>query len=115
MATAAPGLNVTSVTAAVAWYERMLGFTAVFIVPGDDPAYGVIKRDDLTLHLRKRPDVAGTSFCYLVVDQAQQWFDDLEAKGAAFRRRIETSSYGMHDFEVLDCCGNLIGIGAPAR
>ena len=115
MATAAPGLNVTNVSEAVAWYERVLGFTVVFVVSGDDPPYGVIKRDALTLHLRKRPDAAGTSFCYLVVENAQQWFDDSAAKGASFRRRIETSSYGMRDFELLDGCGNVIGIGEPSR
>jgi len=113
MPSAAPGLNVVNVADAVAWYERVLGFTLAFIVPGDDPAYGVIERGDLTLHLRKRPDAAGTSFCYLVVEHAQQWFDDLVAKGASFRRRIESSSYGMRDFEMFDCCGNLIGVGQP--
>lgn len=114
MPRAAPGLNVVSVTDAMAWYGRMLGFTIEFVVPGDDPPYGVIQRADLTLHLRKRPDAAGTSFCYLVVDDAQRWFDDLVANGASFRRRIETSSYGMRDFELFDCCGNLIGVGEPS-
>jgi uncharacterized glyoxalase superfamily protein PhnB len=115
MATAAPGLNVTNVSEAVTWYARMLGFTVVFVVPGDDPPYGVITRNALTLHLRKRPDAAGTSFCYLVVENAQLWFDELVATGASFRRPIETSSYGMRDFEVLDCCGNIIGIGEASR
>lgn len=113
MPSAAPGLNVVNVADAVAWYGRVLGFTLDFIVPGDDPPYAVIKRDDLTLHLRKRPDVAGTSFCYLVVDDAQRWFDELVGAGATFRRRIETSSYGMLDFEMFDCCDNLIGVGQP--
>lgn len=109
--TAAPGLNVTSVTDAMAWYDRVLGFTVVFVVPGDDPPYGLIHREGMTLHLRKRPEAAGTSFCYLQVTDVQKWFDHLVANGAHFRRRLETSSYGMRDFELIDCCGNLIGIG----
>ena len=115
MPSAAPGLNVVNVAEAAAWYGRVMGFTLTFIVPGDDPPYGVIKRGDLTFHLRNRPAVAGTSFCYVVVDDAQRWFDELVVNGASFRRRIETSSYGMRDFEMLDCCGNLIGIGEPSR
>lgn len=114
MPSAAPGLNVVNVAESAVWYQRVMGFTLAFIVPGDDPPYGVIKRGDMTLHLRKRPDVAGTSFCYLVVDDAQRWFEELVANGASFRRRIGTSSYGMRDFELLDCCGNLIGIGEPS-
>ncbi len=112
---AAPGLNVTSVAEALAWYIRVLGFTVVYTVPGEDPPYGLIQREGLTLHLRKRPDAAGTSFCYLTVTNAQQWFDDFADHGAPFRRRLETSSYGMRDFEVMDCCGNLIGVGEPSN
>ena len=37
------------------------------------------------------------------------------AKDALFRRRIETNWCGMRDFDVLDCCCNLIGIGEPSR
>jgi len=76
---------------------------------------GAIERDILTLHLRKRHEAAGTSFCYLVVDEAQHWFDDLVTNGASIRRRIERSSYGMRDFELSDCCGNLIGVGEPSE
>jgi uncharacterized glyoxalase superfamily protein PhnB len=111
---AAPGLNVTSVVVALPWYERVLGFTAVYVVPGEDPPYALVERDGLTLHLRKRPDGAGTSFCYLTVSDAQSWFDEFVANGATFRRRIEASSYGMRDFELMDCCGNLIGVGEPS-
>ncbi len=114
MPSAAPGLNVTNVPEAIAWYGRILGFTPSFVVPGDDPPYAVIRRDCLTLHLRKRPEAAGTSFCYLVVEDAQQWFAQGEANGATFRRRIEKSAYGMCDFEMFDGCGNLIGIGEPS-
>lgn len=112
--TAAPGLNVTSVVEAMEWYGRVLGFTVVFVIPGEDPPYGLIQREGMTLHLRKRPEAAGTSFCYLEVTNVQQWFDLLVANGARFRRRLETSSYGMRDFELIDCCGNLIGVGEPS-
>lgn len=74
----------------------------------------MIGRGDLTLHLRKRPDVAGTAFCHLVVDDAQRWFDRLVANGATFRRRLETSPYGMRDFAMIDCRGDLTGIGEPS-
>jgi uncharacterized glyoxalase superfamily protein PhnB len=104
-------MNVFSVLEALAWYEQTLGFQRSFVVPGDDPPYAVLERDGLCVHLRKHQTAAGTSFCYLVVDDVQRWSDDLTAKGANFRRRLEASSYGMRDFELIDCCGNLIGIG----
>jgi hypothetical protein len=37
----------------------------------------------------------------------------LREQRATFRRHLETSSYGMRDCEVLDCCGNRIGLGQP--
>ncbi|MBA3699096.1 MAG: VOC family protein [Planctomycetes bacterium] len=115
MPSAAPGLNVVNVTEAIAWYARVLGFSRGFVVPGEDPPYGLIHHEGLTLHLRKRPEAAGTSFCYLEVDDAQCWFDESAATGATFRRTIDRSSRGMLDFEVSDCCGNLIGVGQPTR
>lgn len=108
---AAPGLNVTDVKAALAWYERVLGFSRGFVVPGEDPPYALIHREGLTLHLRKRPEAAGTSFCYLEVADVERWNTGCIAAGATFRRAIENSSYGMRDFELIDCCGNLIGVG----
>jgi uncharacterized glyoxalase superfamily protein PhnB len=113
MPSAAPGLNVVKVPEAIAWYIQMLGFTRGFVVPGEDPPYALIHREGLTLHLRKRPEAAGTSFCYLEVDDAQRWFDEAVTVGVTFRRTIERSSYGMLDFEMIDCCGNLIGVGQP--
>ena len=111
---AAPGLNVTDVRAAIAWYERTLGFSRGFVVPGEDPPYALIHREGLTLHLRKRPDAAGTSFCYLEVDDIERWNEEFIAAGVPFLRTIENSSYGMRDFELMDCCGNLIGVGQPS-
>lgn len=108
---AAPGLNVVDVTAAIDWYVRILGFSRGFVVPGDDPPYALIHRDGLTLHLRKRPDAAGTSFCYLEVDDIERWNTGFIAAGATFRRALENSPYGMRDLELIDCCGNLIGVG----
>src|ERR1043165_7176632 len=104
MAHAAPGLNVEDVLLAIAWYAR-LGFSVRYQVPGEDPPYAVIGCGDLGLHLRRRPLAAGTSFCYLVVDDAQEWFDRAAAAGVVFRRRIERSDYGMRDFEMMDLCG----------
>lgn len=111
MSHAAPGLNVVEVKAAIAWYARSLGFSRGFVVPGEDPSYALIHRDGMTLHLRRRPDAAGTSFCYLEVDDVERWNSDCIAAGVTFRRAIESSSYGMRDFELIDCCGNLIGVG----
>lgn len=113
MPTGAPGLNVTNVTEAIAWYVRVLGFTCSFVVPGDDPPYAIVERDGIALHLRKHP-AAGTSFCYLTVEAVQRWYDEFKAAGASFRRHLETSPYGMRDCELLDCCGNRIGLGQPS-
>lgn len=111
MAHASPGLNVSDVRIAITWYQRVLGFAPVYVVPGDDPPYAVLRRGALSLHLRRRAVAAGTSFCYLTVENADHWFAECETAGATFRRRIETSPYGLRDFELSDCCGNLIGIG----
>lgn len=111
MRAAEPGLNVDSVAKAIAWYARVAGFSPRFVVPGADPPYALIARDGLVLHLRKRPEAAGTSFCYLVVPDADAWFARLKAQGASFTREIEDSDYGMRDFDLRDCCGNSLQIG----
>jgi predicted enzyme related to lactoylglutathione lyase len=74
--------------------------------------YAVLRRDLVAIHLRRSGTGAGRSFCYLEVADADRLAAELQAAGATFKRGIEDSSYEMRDFEIVDCCGNVIGIGA---
>jgi uncharacterized glyoxalase superfamily protein PhnB len=113
-----PTLHVADMRTALAFYEGRLGFRCTFKVHDDvhpEIPYAIVTRDDVELHLQLSDRAAGTSSCYVTVDDADALYAELQRAGVVVTRAIEDSSYGMRDFNIADADGNNLGFGQPTQ
>ena len=136
LTTSIPALPVRDVAVAVAFYCSRLGFGQAHVELG----FAVLRRDDVELHLwqagdtgwQERPDLArrpvvsgaesflaGTASCRLGVD-TEAGLETLFATFAAAdalhpgsRGGLETTTFGVRQFHVLDVDGNLVTFFVP--
>ncbi len=101
-------------------FYRVLGFENRGASP-EEWDYLIIGRGGLELHFVRAPDVdplrtAGS--CYAFVDDAQLLYDawvELVVPEPATGSRLEPlvdTDYGMREFAVVDCSGNLLRVGS---
>jgi uncharacterized glyoxalase superfamily protein PhnB len=100
-------------------YVRILGFR---LIEDALPDYARVTRDDFEIHFHRvpRPDAGEPEEygyrggAYLVVDDPDALFAELDARGAKIHYAPEDRPYGMRDFSVADpegfslCFGRLI-------
>jgi uncharacterized glyoxalase superfamily protein PhnB len=116
----APVYPVADVAKAIKWYSQLFGFEARVTNPLGEPvpAYAVLYRDEVRLHLLKR-DEAPHGLSAPV--QAQFWIDSgvdtcfarAELLGAKVLQRPDDRPWGHRDFMVADPDGNVVWITTP--
>jgi len=103
-----PELPVTSVRAAVAYYQSVLGFQVNYAQ--DD--FAVMFRDDGTLCLIPRTEQRpGIGSCYAYIRDADALHAELVARGANVLGEPVSRPWGLRDFQVLDFEGNRLTFG----
>lgn len=103
-----PELPVSDVSAAIAYYQTVLGFKINYAQ--DD--LGVMFRDDVTLLLIPRTgEHPGIGSCYAYIRDADALHAELTARGARVQGRPVSQPWGLRDFRVLDLDGNRITFG----
>ena len=111
-----PTLHVTDMRRALSFFEGSLGFRCTFKVHDDlhpEIPYAIVVRDQVEIHLQLRGAAAGTSSCYIAVDDADAVWSEVQKAGVRVTRPIENSGYGMRDFNVADPDGNNLSFGQP--
>ena len=111
---ASPTLHVADMRRTLAFFEKSLGFRCTFKVDDDlhpEIPYAIVERDQVAIHLQLRDTVAGTSSCYITVDDADSVWAEVQKAGVRVTRPIENSGYGMRDFNIADPDGNNVGFG----
>jgi predicted enzyme related to lactoylglutathione lyase len=111
---ASPTLHVADMRRTLAFFEKSLGFRCAFKVDDElHPAipYAIVERDQVAIHLQLRSEAAGTSSCYITVDDADSLWAEVQMAGVRVTRPIEDSSYGMRDFNIADPDGNNLSFG----
>ena len=111
-----PTLHVTDMRRTLSFFEGSLGFRCTFKLDDDlhpEVPYAIVARDQVELHLQLRAATAGTSSCYITVDDADSLCAEVQRAGIVVLRPIEDSSYGMRDFNIADPDGNTLGFGQP--
>jgi predicted enzyme related to lactoylglutathione lyase len=111
-----PTLHVTDMRRTLSFFEGSLGFRCTFKVHDElhpEIPYAIVERDDVAIHLQLRDGAAGTSSCYITVDDADAVWAQVQKAGVRVLRPIEDSSYGMRDFNIADPDGNTLGFGQP--
>lgn len=114
---AAAVLTVADLPAALAYYERALGFQVTFRW-GEPLTYACLCRDEVQLHLAAaaitgRPP--GQGHLCLFVRDADALHAELQANGALIARPPQTYEYGMREFTVTDADGNRLVYGMSSQ
>jgi len=113
---AAPVLSVANLPAALAYYEKALGFAVTFRW-GEPVTYVCLCRDEVQLHLaaaRVSNKIPGQGHICLFVRDADALHAELLANGARILQPPETYDYGMREFTVADADGNRLVYGMAA-
>ena len=111
-----PTLHVKDMRRTLSFFEASLAFRCTFKLEDDrhpEIPYAIVARDHVEIHLQVREAAAGTSSCYITVDDADSVWAEVQKAGVRVLRPIENSAYGMRDFNVADPDGNTVGFGQP--
>ena len=115
--TAIPVIHVADSRRAEAFYCGGLGFRLVASWRPDpargDPCYMTVERDGARLHLTSFKDgVVGTwtSTVYVFVDDVDNLYAELSAKGMSLRAPID-QDWGTREFGVRDADRNVVTFG----
>jgi catechol 2,3-dioxygenase-like lactoylglutathione lyase family enzyme len=115
--TAIPILPALDLDQSIAFYER-LGFRLAGRAPAPED-YALMRRDDLELHFYGAPELdPATCYaaCYLRVNDAPRLHAEFSAlglpgTGIPSLSPLETKSWGMREFHVVDPSGVLLRVG----
>jgi catechol 2,3-dioxygenase-like lactoylglutathione lyase family enzyme len=116
---AIPALPVRDVPAAVAFYQERLGFEMVHL----DGGFGIVRRDDVVIHLWEandpatpgaEPHLAGSASCRVRVEHLGALYAAYQSAGVVHPNGpLYSQPWGDDDFTILDLDGNAIGFFAP--
>ena len=108
--TIAPILPSLNLEETKAFYREKLGFEIVAEFDG----YLLTSRDEIGLHFWICDDrkICESSGCYFYVEEIEAIYAELEAQNVIHPNgTLRRTDYGMLEFAVLDCHGNLLRIG----
>ena len=110
-----PILTVDDLSAALAFYQRVLGFDLAWCW-GEPPAMAAVCRDNAEIMLSQRTDATalGASQVYIALSGIDAYYAQLEREGANITVPIGDRPYGMRDFRIKDSSGNEISFGQAA-
>lgn len=109
---AIPTMFVSDLDAAIAWYERVLGFRVRFRLT--DPEYAGLSLGGSYIHLgRSEPPIITAAFYLQLTRGVDELVASIEAKGVQILSALEDKPYGMREATVHDPDGNEIYIGQP--
>jgi catechol 2,3-dioxygenase-like lactoylglutathione lyase family enzyme len=109
---AAPGIFVTDLERALAFYCGVLGFTKTF-ENGDPVGFVIVEKDRAELHLSRvrehRPSVQNVA--HLLVSDAKALYEHCTAHGVRIVKALRDADYGMRTFVMADPDGNRLDVG----
>ena len=110
-----PVFLVDDIPATCEYYERVLGFEVGFTY-GSPPAFASVYRSQAVLHLTSsdRPGARNSAAAagvrdgadaYVIVNDIDELFDELQRHGATITGQLISQDYGMREFQVEDLNG----------
>jgi catechol 2,3-dioxygenase-like lactoylglutathione lyase family enzyme len=114
---AVPALPVLDEHAAVAFYARVLGFTA--LEHNDGTPIGILVRDAVELHVWEangsapgaETQLAGSASCRLQVTGVRDLYERCKPLGVVHpRATLRRTDWGTEEFSILDPDGNLVAL-----
>ena len=110
---AIPVLAITDSSRSEDYYCKILGFTKLFAYRPDpnksDPCYLGVARDGVCLHLHSfKPERAGRTDAFLYVEDVDQLYAELSARGALCPLPPTDQTWGTRETHVRDPDGNTL-------
>jgi uncharacterized glyoxalase superfamily protein PhnB len=113
--TSATCFTVLDVTASLAYYTKVLGFTEKFRFGN----YAGIQMGEVQIHLSQvgnpNSKPRGSGSVYIFCDEVDAYYAEITAKGAKTQNPPKNYEYGMRDFVVEDPDGNFLGFGTEVK
>jgi catechol 2,3-dioxygenase-like lactoylglutathione lyase family enzyme len=113
-----PMLAVANMEQTLAFYQEVLGFTAMM----KSPEYSIVERDGQTIHFMKAASehvlecVRGHTEIYIEVSGIRSLWEHVKTFKERYRiRDLFDREYGMTEFHVEDPNGCLVFVGEPTR
>lgn len=108
-------LAVQNLDVSASFYRDILGFEVREI---GDPGWRMFLRDNCRIMAGECPDAIPPAdlgdhsyYGYLVVSDAQSYFDQVKAKGAEILKALKDEPWGMREFAIRTADGHRIMIG----
>lgn len=110
---AAPGIPVSDIQRAAAFYRDIFGLEPTF-ENGDPVGMMILERDDAEIHLTLVKGHRGKTHnvFHLLVSDADAVYERCSVHGARIIRRIRDAPWGLRTFVLADPDGNRIDVGA---
>ena len=110
---AIPVIAITESARSEDYYCRVLGFQKMFAYRPDatknDPCYLGVARDGVWLHLQSfKRERAGMTDAFLWVDDVDQLYQELSARGAVIQLPPTDQTWGTRETGVRDPDGNVL-------
>lgn len=105
----APLLTVPDVAVTAEFYRSNLGFKTD--EGGETPEYCVVWRDNAAVHLARGAQAPLGVRIFFWVRDVNTLYSDVVARGVAIDVPIDTRSYGIRDFSILDPNGVALVFG----
>lgn len=109
---ACPVLASLDMFKTVAFYEEKLGFKKSYL----DENYGIVHRDDITIHFWKCDNkiFPMNTGCYVIVNEVDELYKEMQQAGVVHPNgKLRNHPHQMREFAILDEDGNLIKFGQP--
>lgn len=110
----APILPVSDVSAAIEYYENVLGFSLSWKW-GDPPGLASVCRDRIELNLSRRDSSTQGQIgkIYIQVSSLERYYAEIVKAGVRVAIPLAEREYGMKDCRVLDLDANELSFGEP--
>ena len=118
-----PNLVVDDVSRSLEFYVNNLGFTQSMTVPETAPfVFGAVVKDGIELFFGKEvalpifqgKPIGGTVYLYFEVENVDEFYGELKAKGVKIVSEPHTQFYGMREFMIADPDGWLLMFASRA-
>jgi uncharacterized glyoxalase superfamily protein PhnB len=100
-----PELPVADVERAQQYYRDTLGFEIAWLAEGKE--IGAVKRDDVTLFLRKRERPFEPAVHWIYAEDVDASYAEMVALGANITEPLERKLWDIRQFTVQDIDGNI--------
>jgi len=119
-----PVFIVSSLTKAVEFYERYLGFEVVYSSPEENPFFSIVRRGSVRIHLKEidssvppRPNSTRHEWApwdaFVYSEDPDTLADELASRGLKFHRTLGERDDGLRGFETRDADGYVLFFGRP--